>query len=148
MNHSLPAGCHDAESARELLGVSKKALLKQMRELGWLQTGGDNHNLPHPAYRRRGWLTTQTRGYALKGQKNIAKQYEVMLLTQEGFQELKKIMTNEKPKTETHKPERQANPTGVTHNTTAPDVFNRQRAEVQRRQALKEMAQMGITINH
>lgn len=47
-HHSLPAGCHDAETAAQLLGMSKRALLKRMREMGWLNVGGgdNNHNLP------------------------------------------------------------------------------------------------------
>lgn len=145
--HPLPAGCHDAESARELLGVSKKALLKKMREIGWLYTHADQRNLPRPECRRLGWLTTQTRGYALRGQKNIAKQYEVMLLTQSGFQELKKIMAEQKTEQPAEKKPHQNNPTGVTHNTTPPEVFDRKRADAERQRALKEMARAGIVIN-
>lgn len=95
MTHTTPAGTHDATAAAELLGVSKKALLKRMRELGWLRIGGDVHNLPHPDYVRKGYLTTQQRGYQLKGNTSITKTYTVMLLTQLGYNELKKIMQNE-----------------------------------------------------
>src|SRR5690606_34586164 len=90
----LPAGCHDANSAAELLKMSKKALLKKMRELGWLIVGGDAHNLPRHEYIRRGWLTTQERGYCLRGKTEIGKTYRVMLLTQTGFNVLKNEINN------------------------------------------------------
>lgn len=96
--HILPAGCHDAESARQLLGMSKKALLKKMREMGWLKAGGglSNHNLPYRDLVLRGFLSTQERGFRLKGKKEIARPYEVMILTQKGFIALKKHLDDEK----------------------------------------------------
>lgn len=93
--HNLPAGCHDADSAALLLGMSKKALLKRMRELGWLTISKDkrNHNLPRHEYTRLGYLTVQERGYGLRGKMEISKTYQVMLLTQIGFQALKKALS-------------------------------------------------------
>lgn len=90
--HILPAGCHDADSAAKLLNVTKLELLKRMRDIGWLYVGGEAHNLPRQELKRRGFMTTQERGYCLKGKREIGKSYSVMLLTQFGFQELKKIM--------------------------------------------------------
>ncbi|QEY15499.1 hypothetical protein D0C16_05620 [Cellvibrio sp. KY-GH-1] len=87
-NH-LPAGCHDAEAAAKLLGISKRALLKTMRELGWLNVSGDAINLPRREFANNGFLCTQERGYCLKGKKEISKSYRVMLLTQIGFAALK-----------------------------------------------------------
>ena len=96
--HILPAGCHDAESAAQLLGMSKKALLKKMREMGWLNVGGGpgNHNMPRRELIAHGYLFTQERGYCLKGKREIAKTYSVMLLSQTGFIALKKQLDGEK----------------------------------------------------
>ena len=82
MNGPLPTGCHCADSASALLGISKRALLKKMRELGWLHSGQKNKNMPRSNYVQRGYLTTQERSFAING---IKKRYSVMLLTQIGF---------------------------------------------------------------
>lgn len=89
--HHLPAGCHDAETAAQLLNMSKRALLKKMRELGWLNVSGgkENRNLPRREFTNNGYLCTQDRGYCLRGKKEISKTYRVMLLTQTGFIALK-----------------------------------------------------------
>lgn len=87
--HHLPTGCHDAEAAAKLLGMSKRALLKVMRELGWLNVSGDTMNLPRREYTNNGYLCTQERAYCLKGKKEITKSYRVVLLTQTGFTALK-----------------------------------------------------------
>lgn len=84
----LPTGCHDAASAARVLGCSKKALLKMLRQRGWLGTGGRIHNQPRQPYVQRGWLTTQLRSYALKGAPGVVKTYSVMLITQTGMQAL------------------------------------------------------------
>lgn len=149
--HTTPAGTHDAQAAAELLGISKKALLKRMRELGWLRVGGDTHNLPHPEYVRKGYLTTQQRGYCLKGNKAIGKTYTVMLLNQQGYEELKKIM-NTKPKPASNTaaptaPAKKAAPSGTVH-TQKVTHFDRNRAEAERRAAMQDLAAMGIGINH
>lgn len=97
MSHNnIPAGCHDADSAAALLKISKKQLLQKMRELGWLKVGGgpDNHNLPTREYLKAGLLCTHDRGFCLKGKKEITKTYRVMLLTQDGYQALKKQLSN------------------------------------------------------
>ncbi|WP_339617233.1 phage antirepressor KilAC domain-containing protein [uncultured Gilvimarinus sp.] len=156
MSHAItPAGMHDANSARQLLGVSKKALLKHMRELGWLMVGGDSHNLPHPDYTRNGYLCSQERGYCLRGKKEIGKSYRVMLLTQKGFQALKQTMPNQKASapapaaTAAPAPKiapATTNPAGVTHNNTITH-FNRHRADAERRRALQNLQEMGFTIN-
>jgi hypothetical protein len=92
----IPAGHHDADSAAKLLGVTKRYLLQYMRELGWLHVGGDHHNMPRHELKHAGWLATHDRAHCLKGKKEIVKTYRVMLLSQTGFQELKKIMHTKK----------------------------------------------------
>jgi hypothetical protein len=84
----LPTGCHDAQSAAVVLGMSKIELLKKMRALGWLSTSGDKRNLPRPQYIQHGWLTTQPRSYALSGRPDIVKTYSVMLITEKGMRAL------------------------------------------------------------
>ena len=150
--HTLPAGCHDAESAAQLLGMSKVALLKRMREMGWLNVGGGdgNHNLPRRELINNGYLCTQDRGYCLKGKKEIAKSYRVMLLTQLGFKALKSEL--EKMNTTTAKtyippvvtplpaPAQMHELKAVT--TDIP--FDRAAAEKERDEALKQMREWGI----
>lgn len=145
-NHHLPAGCHDAESAAQLLGMSKKALLQKMREMGWLIVGGDSHNLPRRELTTRGWLTTQQRGYCLRGKKEISKSYSVMLLTQAGFNALKTELAAQKM---------QPTPAEAEFKTTSAEQkqgaqiaqepeekvipFNRDKADAVREQTLEEI---------
>lgn len=151
-HHTLPAGCHDAESAAKLLGMSKLALLKRMREMGWLNVGGgdSNHNLPRRELIKNGYLCTQDRGYCLKGKKEIAKSYRVMLLTQQGFNALKSEL--EKMNTATEKTYRapviKALPQPAQMHQLKPaepePEFNRAAAEKERDEALKQMREWGI----
>jgi len=150
-HYTLPAGCHDAESAAQLLGMSKRALLKAMRELGWLYVGGgdNSHNLPRRELIKNGYMCTQDRGYCLKGKKEIAKSYCVMLLTQMGFIALKKELEkmnnnipNQHTPTVAHLP-----PPAKMHTVkpAEPEIeFNREAAEKERDEALKQMREWGI----
>lgn len=150
--HHLPAGCHDAETAAQLLNMSKRALLKRMRELGWLNVGGGegNHNLPRREFTKNGFLCTQDRGYCLKGKKEISKSYRVMLLTQTGFIALKNEL--EKMKTQAAKEQTTA---VVAHlpkphqmhqvEQQAPEApYDREAAEKERDAALQQMREWGI----
>lgn len=151
----LPPGCHDANSAAELLGMSKRALLQRMRELGWLIVGGKDRNLPRNEYKKRGWLTTLERGYCLKGKKEITKTYEVMLLTQMGYQALKtQLQNNPQPAgaaaTDAEQAPQQKAPSASQR---APDAralpvvtFNRNAAEIERQKCLNQMADWGIPV--
>jgi len=142
--YSLPAGCHDANTASELLGVSKKHLLKRMRELGWLLVGGDNHNLPRRDLVQRGLLTTQERAYPLKGNSEIVKNYRVMILTQSGFEALRRTLDGE------------ANPAGAAQAgaTVRPierpvsrlsmTAEQRRAADLERANAMEHLRQMGM----
>lgn len=157
----LPSGCHDATSAAELLGMSKKALLRRMRELGWLMVGGQDHNLPRREYVKRGWLTTQPRGYCLKGKKEITKTYEVMLLTQTGFNALKTLLQNNPPATgatateaeqaeklptaNQRAPEARAVPV-VTFNRYASEAEQKKATEAERQKCLEQLAEWGIAV--
>lgn len=147
-SHPLPAGHHDAESAAQLLGISKKALLKKMRELGWLNVGGGpgNHNLPRRELALRGYLSTQERGYCLKGKKEIARNYQVMLLTQAGFNALKtelaKQQTQQAP-APTPVPEAAPQPTTAAPPPPEPVEkvvpFNRETADAAREKTLDQI---------
>jgi hypothetical protein len=152
--HHLPAGCHDAETAAQLLNMSKRALLKKMRELGWLNVGGGegNHNLPRREFTKNGFLCTQDRGYCLKGKKEISKSYRVMLLTQTGFNALKHELEKMKTNTQTKKEQTTA---VVAHlpkphqmHQVAPQEpdapFDREAAEKERDEALKHMREWGL----
>ncbi len=152
--HHLPAGCHDAETAAQLLNMSKRALLKKMRELGWLNIGGgkSNHNLPRREFTKNGFLCTQDRGFCLKGQKEISKSYRVMLLTQFGFNALKCELEKAKAQTESAAKNNfpviaQAPKPHLMHQVTEakPEPpFNREAAEKERHEALKQMREWGI----
>jgi len=154
--HTLPAGCHDAETAAQLLKMSKKALLKKMRELGWLKVGGGtgNHNLPRREYVLRGWLCTQDRGYALKGKKEISKTYRVMLLTQEGFKALKNELQNNHARgaaaTEAEQAPQQKAPSASKQATDARALpvaqFDRHAAEAERQKLLQQMADWNLPV--
>jgi len=152
--HHLPAGCHDAETAAQLLNMSKRALLQKMRELGWLNVGGGegNHNLPRREFTKNGFLCTQDRGYCLKGKKEISKTYRVMLLTQTGFNALKKELEKMKATTQTKKEQTIA---VVAHlpkphqmhqaKSQEPETpFDRAAAEKERDEALKQMREWGL----
>lgn len=150
--HHLPAGCHDAESAAQLLGMSKRALLQKLREMGWLNVGGDAHNLPRRELTTRGWLCTQQRGYCLKGKKEIAKSYTVMLLTQAGFAALKNELEKEKMNTQkTTQQTTGAHHTAPKHQQYAPTreqetviPFNRETADEERKKALEQLKDWGL----
>lgn len=152
--HHLPAGCHDAETAAQLLSMSKRALLKKMRELGWLNIGGGdgNHNLPRRDYTQNGYLCTQERGFCLKGKREISKSYRVMLLTQLGFNalknELEKMKSPANTSTET--------PTAVVTHLPKPNQvipmpepvpeapFDREASDKEREQAMAQLREWGI----
>ena len=145
-HHQLPAGCHDAETAAQLLNMSKRALLQKMRELGWLNVGGGegNHNLPRREFTHNGYLCTQDRGYCLKGKKEIAKSYRVMLLTQIGFTALKKelqkmeeISKAEAAPVIAHLPKPTQTRAAATPEPEAP--YDRAAAEKAREEALKQI---------
>lgn len=148
--HQLPAGCHDAESAAQLIGISKKALLKKMRELGWLNVGGGpgNHNMPRRELVARGYLFTQERGYCLKGKREIAKTYSVMLLSQTGFVALKKLL--EAPTMTPPEPAKPA--TAAPTQTVAPAhepeekilTFDREAAEQERKKIMEQFRDWGM----
>lgn len=152
--HHLPAGCHDAETAAQLLNMSKRALLQKMRELGWLNVGGGdgNHNLPRREFIKNGFLCTQDRGYCLKGKKEISKSYRVMLLTQVGFSALK----NELEKMKTTIPPTAKKPEAVIAHLPViaaaahvqapiPEApFNREAAEKERTEAMNLLREWGI----
>lgn len=149
--HTLPAGCHDAESAAKLLGMSKLALLKRMREMGWLNVGGgeNNHNLPRRELIKNGYLCTQDRGYCLKGKKEIAKSYRVMLLTQQGFAALKKELEKVNNTNTQYTPPtvKKLPPPAQMHQLKPAEPepeFNRAAAEKEREEALKKMREWGI----
>ena len=144
--HHLPAGCHDAESAAQLLGMSKIALLQKLREMGWLNVGGNAHNLPRRELTKLGYLCTQQRGYCLKGKKEIAKSYSVMLLTQAGFIALKKQLENEKnmpsptPQEFTTKPV--APPTPIKE--TKVIAFDKESADEERKKIMEQLRDWGM----
>lgn len=147
--HQLPAGCHDAESAAQLLGMSKKALLKKMRELGWLNVGGGpgNHNLPRRELTACGYLFTQERGYCLKGKREIAKTYSVMLLSQTGFVALKKLleaptMQKEPPKSSAPALTQTARALPESEEKVIP--FDQEAAEQERKKIMEQFRAWGI----
>jgi hypothetical protein len=151
----LPPGCHDAQSTAELLNMSKKALLKAMREMGWLIVGTDEHNLPRREYIACGWLTTQDRGYCLKGKKEIGKSYRVMLVTQAGFIALKAKLNNHQQMATAAKEAEQAKQRAPTAKKLTPEVsaepenvkpFNRSAAEAERKKMLQQMADWNLPI--
>jgi|GEM_PF-4971292 len=96
---NLPAGHHDAESASQLLGVSKRKLLKTLREIGFLDIDKRNglygrHNLPRTHIKKLGWAYEHTCTYGSGPGKKIDHEYKVVIFTQEGFTEIKKMMQN------------------------------------------------------
>lgn len=155
--HHLPTGCHDAESAALLLSMSKKALLKRMRELGWLNIGGDAHNQPRREFIQNGLLTTQERSYGLRGRNDISKSYRVMLLTQKGFQSLKEQLNKTTVKTAPmDTAAATTNGTGAAstkQETESPvpaepiQIFDKARSEQAHQKYLEEMATIGIPVS-
>lgn len=142
----IPAGYHDAEGAAILLGVKKRVLLATLRELGWVDTGGDNHNLPRRELKANGWMSTLDGSYCLKGKKEIVKRSSKLLLSQTGFQELKKEMDKLKTK------EAEALAAPIPAPIKAPVIkieaaekpFNKEAAELERKKCLAELADLGI----
>lgn len=93
----LPVGHHNADTAAELLGISKRALYKRLREIGWLITDKNgvrngNHNLPRREIVERGWAYSITCSYGTGSNKEIDREYRIPIFTQEGFQQIKKII--------------------------------------------------------
>lgn len=93
----LPVGHHNADTAAELLGISKRALYKRLREIGWLIVDKNgvrsgNHNLPRREIVDRGWAYSITCSYGAGTNKEIDREYRVPVFTQEGFQQIKKII--------------------------------------------------------
>ena len=159
--HQLPTGCHDANSAAQLLKMSKRALLQRMRELGWLLIGGDSHNLPRQEYIRNGFLSTQERGYGLRGKMEISKSYRVMILTQKGFQALKEALNNTVTKAEVtasgnaHASAKNNGAIATSNqqemDSPAPGIveplFNREKSEQAHQEYLKSLAEIGIPVS-
>jgi len=144
----IPAGYHDAEGAAILLGVKKRVLLATLRELGWVDTGGDNHNLPRRELKANGWMSTLDGSYCLKGKKEIVKRSSKLLLSQTGFQELKKEMD----KLKTKEAEALAAPTPapikapVIKIEAAEKPFDKAAAELERNKHIAQMAEWGLPI--
>jgi uncharacterized membrane protein len=155
----IPAGYHDAESAALLLRnavgrtISKRALLAHMREIGWLCVGGDQHNMPRQELKRKGFLTTQERAHCLKGKREIVRTYQVMLLTQKGFQALKMTLqregsntmeNNAEPKKQENSPPVKPRKFSRIHRTTPTTekngVMDFQRADEERKKFMASMA--------
>jgi len=94
---NLPAGHHDANSASEVLGVSKRKLLKTLREAGLLEIDKRNglrgrHNLPRTDIKTKGWAYEHSCGFGTGEGKRISHEYKVVVFTHAGFKEIKKIM--------------------------------------------------------
>lgn len=147
----IPAGYHDAEGAAKLLGIKKYVLLKMLRELTWVHTGGDLHNLPRREYKANGYMTTLDGSYCLKGKKEIVKKSSKLLLSQTGFQEFKKIVERKKMESTQEKPTAIAQgpaPTTSAHivkmEHTQEKPFNQAAADAERQKCLAELAEMGI----
>lgn len=76
-----------------LLGVSSRALYARLREIGWLHIGNARnglHNIPRTFALKNQWLRTESRGFKAPYNATQAKIYQAVLITQKGFQELKK----------------------------------------------------------
>lgn len=96
---NLPAGHHDAESASQLLGVSKLALLKTLREIGFLEIDKRNglrgrHNLPRKHIKELGWAYEKSLSYGSGPGKKFDHEYTIVIFTQDGFREVKKIIAD------------------------------------------------------
>ena len=146
MSHApIPAGYHNADSAAKLLGVSKRELLKTLRELAWVHVGGDQHNLPRHELKAAGWMTTHDRAYCLKGKKEIVKSYSTLLLSQTGFQELKKKMQTHKiqPTEPTAAPVKAP---VIKIEAAVEKPYDKAAAEIERNKHMAQMAEWGLPI--
>ena len=144
----IPAGYHDADGTAKLLGISKLQLLKTLRELAWVNVGGEQHNLPRRELITAGYMATQTGSYCLKGKKEIVRTYSALLLSQKGFQELKTRMEQMK------NDEKQSIPPAPIFEK-APVIaieqkpekpFDKAAAEIERNKHLAQMAEWGLPI--
>lgn len=92
----LPAGHHDANSASELLGVSKRKLLATLREVGFLEIDKNglrgNHNLPRKQITDLEWAYTKSLTFGSGEGRKITHEYRIVVFTAEGFREVKKII--------------------------------------------------------
>lgn len=142
----IPAGYHDAEGAAKLLSISKLQLLQTLRELAWVNIGGDQHNLPRRELITSGYMATQTGSYCLKGKKEIVKTYSALLLSQKGFQELKKRMETIKNNDVNAQPDAPVLKSASTARIQElPDKpFDKMAADIERKRCLAELADMGI----
>jgi len=141
--HTLPSGCHDADSAAKLLGLSKKALLKMLRNRGWINNGGPAHNQPRAMYVQQGWLTTQVRSYALRGRKEIVKTYNVMLITQAGMAMLQNAATQPEP-AKTEPPALAKAPTPAPQPEEKPVPASPDVIEAEHRKAMQKLRELGL----
>ncbi|NIB44843.1 hypothetical protein HBA55_35005 [Pseudomaricurvus alkylphenolicus] len=96
---NLPAGHHDADSASELLGISKVKLLQHLREAGFLDTDKKNglhgnHNLPRQQIKDMQWAYVKTLTYGSGANKQINREYRIAIFTEKGFKEVKKIIAD------------------------------------------------------
>ena len=145
----IPAGYHDADGTAKLLGIPKLQLLKMLRELAWVNVGGDQHNLPRRELIAAGYMATQTGSYCLKGKKEIVKTYSALLLSQKGFQELKNRMEQLK-NDEDEEPIpsapiiKKAPVIAIEQQPEKP--FNKAAAEIERNKHLAQMAEWGLPI--
>lgn len=141
----IPAGYHDAEGAAKLLGISKLQLYKTLRELAWVNVGGDSHNLPRRELIAAGYMATQTGSYCLKGKKEIVKNYSALLLSQKGFQELKKRIDMRSAEENTPPPAPIFTKPQAARAPEAPEKpFDKEAADAERQRCLAELADMGI----
>lgn len=94
-NAPLPTKCMEIEAAAHLLGITRKQLFKTLRTAGWLHTGkfknDPKHNSPKQWAIKAGLATTQTRGRPAPYNKELSVLYQVTLLTEQGFTEIKKM---------------------------------------------------------
>ncbi len=150
---NLPAGHHDADSASEILGVSKRMLLKTLRDVGLLEIDKRNglkgrHNLPRTHIKKLGWAYEYTCSFGSGPGKTIDHEYKIVIFTHEGFREVKKIMESpmnyEPPKLPTAK--KVAPPP-----SECSGKFQSQKKSninsISRSECLKDLEAMGITIH-
>jgi hypothetical protein len=144
----IPAGYHDADSAAKLLGITKRELLKTLRELAWVHVGGDQHNLPRHELKAAGWMTTHDRAYCLKGKSEIVKSYSTLLLSQIGFQELKKAMEHLKHNTAVVRqaPVQPVKAPVIKIEPAAEKPYDKAAADIERNKHLAQMAEWGLPI--
>lgn len=144
----IPAGYHDAEGAAKLLGVSKREMLSALRELAWVNIGGEQHNLPRRELITAGFMATQTGSYCLKGKKEIVKTYSALLLSQKGFQELKirmEQLKSDQKKSITPAPIFKKAPV-VAIEKKPEKPYDKAAAEIERNKHIAQMAEWGLPI--